>query len=70
MLLWDHVNLTAGRCSKGAGARPNYAKRLLKECAAGRDRLVETDVELRNLLLDRVQWRRRISSIVQANYND
>jgi len=56
LLLWDHSKLSWGKCTKGAGARPNYAKRLLKECSC----VVNSDMELRDLLVDRVEWRRRI----------
>ena len=60
LLLWDHSKLSRGKCTLGAGARPKYAKRLLKECGS----VVQSDDELRKLLLNRDEWRKRIHSIV------
>jgi hypothetical protein len=48
LLLWDHSNLSWSTCSKGAGARPNYAKRLLNECCS----VVRNVDELRKLMLN------------------
>jgi hypothetical protein len=63
ILLWDHSNLTWSKCSKGAGARPNYAKRLLSECST----VVRSDIELGNLMRNREEWRKRIAFIVSEN---
>ena len=49
LLLWDHSKLAWSKCSKGAGARPNYAKRLLLECSC----IVRSDTELSSLMKDR-----------------
>ena len=57
--------MSGGKCTKGAGARPNYAKRLLLECSY----VVRNDTELANLMKDREQWQRRIKMIVEDNYN-
>jgi len=65
LLFWDHSKLVQGKCSMGAGARPNYAKRLLKECSC----VVQSDVELAKLMLDRVEWDRRVRIIVRENCN-
>ena len=65
LLLWDHSNLTGSKCSKGAGARPNYAKRLLSECSS----VIRSDVELSKLMQDRDEWRKRIPLFVSENYN-
>jgi hypothetical protein len=65
LLFWDHSKLTGGPCSKGAGARPNYAKRLLKECSS----CVNSDIELARLMANRDEWRKRIPGIVRTNYN-
>ena len=50
---------------RGAGARPNYAKRLLEECGC----VVRSDTELVKLMKDREQWQLRIKMIVEDNYN-
>jgi len=63
LLFWDYSNISWGRCSKGAGARPNYAKRLLSECSS----IVRSDVELAKLMNDRDEWRDRIAYIVREN---
>ena len=65
LLLWDHSNLSWNKCSKGAGARPNYAKRLLSECSS----VVRSDIELSSLMKNRDEWRKRIPFIVSENYN-
>ena len=65
LLLWDHSKLVWSKCTKGAGARPNYAKRLLIECAS----VVRSDVELAKLMADRGEWKKRIPFIVSENYN-
>jgi hypothetical protein len=65
LLFWDHSKQVRGKCSKGAGARPNYAKRLLKECSC----IVQSDVELAKLMSDREQWKIRIELVVSSNYN-
>ena len=66
LLFWDHTRVTGGKCSRGAGVRPNYAKRLLKECECVG---VMSDIELGSLMLDRTPWRDRIPFIVSQNYN-
>ena len=63
LLFWDYSNISWGRCSKGAGARPNYAKRLLSECSS----IVRSDVELAKLMNDRNEWKDRIAYIVREN---
>ena len=63
LLFWDHSNIIWGRCTKGAGARPNYAKRLLSECSS----IVRSDIELARLMNDRDEWRARIAYIVREN---
>ena len=65
LLLWDHSNLSWSTCSKGAGARPNYAKRLLNECSS----VVRNDDELRKLMLNDVEWKKRIPGFIRENYN-
>jgi hypothetical protein len=65
LLLWDHSNLCWSKCSKGAGARPNYAKRLLKECSSA----VSSDEELRNLMLNAEEWKKRIPGFIRKNCN-
>ena len=65
LLFWDHSRLVQGKCSRGAGARPNYAKRLLKECSS----VVQSDVELAKLMQDRVEWDKRVRIFVRENYN-
>jgi len=65
LLLWDRSNLVQGKCSKGAGARPNYAKRLLKECSS----VIRSDVELARLMSDRDEWKKRVPGIVRTNCN-
>ena len=65
ILFWDHSRMTRGKCSKGAGARPNYAKRLLTECSC----IVQSDVELSKLMQDRVEWDKRVRIVVRENYN-
>ena len=56
----DHSRLVQGKCSRGAGARPNYAKRLLKECSS----VVQSDVELAKLMQDRVEESSGINAFV------
>jgi hypothetical protein len=65
LLFWDHSKLVWSKCTKGAGARPNYAKRLLMECSS----VVRSDIELVSLMLDRDEWKKRIPLIVRENYN-
>ena len=54
LLIWDLSNpsLSWSTCSKGAGARPNYAKRLLNECSSS---VVRNDDELRKLTINDVE---------------
>ena len=65
LLFWDHTKMTGSKCTKGAGARPNYAKRLLQECGC----VVRSDTELANLMKDREEWKCRIKMIVEENCN-
>ena len=65
LLFWDHTRMISGKCTRGAGARPNYAKRLLEECGC----VVRSDTELAKLMKDREQWQLRIKMIVEDNYN-
>jgi hypothetical protein len=60
LLFWDHTKMSGGKCTKGAGARPYYAKRLLLECSC----VVRSDTELANLMKDKEQWQRRNKMIV------
>jgi hypothetical protein len=66
ILFWDHSRLVRGRCSKGTGPRPNYAKRLLNECSCVG---VQSDIELAKLMQDRVEWDKRVHIVVRENYN-
>ncbi len=66
LLFWDYSNISWGRCSKGAGARPNYAKRLLSECSS----IVRSDVELLakfKLMNDRDKWRLGVPTRISYN---
>ena len=63
LLFGDYSNISWGRCSKGAGARPNYVERLLSECSS----IVRSDVELAKLMNDRDEWRDRIAYSVREN---
>ena len=67
MLFWDYSRLAQSKCTKGAGARPNYLKRLLKECAQGVD--IQSDEELAKLMCDRQLWVKHVENIVRENYN-
>jgi hypothetical protein len=49
--------------TKEAGPRPNFAKRLLKDCGAI-EGLYTSDTELVKLMKDRDEWRKRIKNIV------
>lgn len=42
LMFWDHSKMT-GKCSKGAGARANYAKILLKNVGYSIPDLFTTD---------------------------
>ena len=61
LLFWDLPRLSGRKCTRGAGSRANYAKILLKECAS----VVNSDVELAKLMLDRDDWRNRIAFIIR-----
>ena len=60
---WDYLNISWGRCSKGAGARPNYAKSLHSESTG----IVRSNVELAKLMNDRDEWTDHIAYIVREN---
>ena len=57
--------MISGNHTKGAAARPKYAKRLLEECGC----VVRSDTELAKFMKDREQWQLIIKMIVEDNYN-